>query len=59
MVSSLMIFTLFAALGLGIVLWVWHMRKPQNRHPMENQPDRNIKKAADEAEQSDIMLHRK
>ena len=41
MVSSLMIFTLFAGLGIGIALWVWHMRKPQNRHPMKDQPHRN------------------
>ena len=51
MISTLMIFTLFAGLGLGIVLWLWHMRKPQNRHPMKDQPDRNIKAVADQGEQ--------
>ena len=51
MVSSLMIFTLFAGLGLGIILWLWQMRKSQNRHPMKDQSDRNIKAVADAHEQ--------
>ena len=42
MVSTLMIFTLLAALVVGIFLWGRHMRKPENRHPMEGQPERNI-----------------
>ena len=59
MVSSLMIFTLFAALGVGIVLWLWHMRKPENRHPMADQPDRNIKEVANEREQDMSTLERR
>ena len=41
-ISVLMIFTLIAALAIGIGLLAHFMRKRSNRHPMEGQPERNI-----------------
>lgn len=41
-VPTLMFVTLGIVLLIGIVLLVRFMRKPQNRHPMENQRERNI-----------------
>lgn len=41
-ISVLMIGTLLIALVIGIVLWTRFMAKPQNRHPMEGERERNI-----------------
>ena len=49
MISTLMIFTLVAALGVGIFLWTRHMRKPENRHPMAGERERNIEEIRSEA----------
>lgn len=49
MVSSLMIFTLFTALAVGIGLSAWHVRKPENRHPMKDRAYPNIDQIISEA----------
>lgn len=41
-ISVLMIGTLLIVLVIGIVLWTKFMAKPQNRHPMDGQRERNI-----------------
>jgi hypothetical protein len=41
--------TLTVALVLAIILWLRFMRKPQNRHPMDGQRERNIEEIRDEA----------
>lgn len=48
-IPTLMIFTLIAALGIGIFLYLRHMRKPENRHPMQGQRERNIEEIREEA----------
>jgi hypothetical protein len=34
--------TLGVALIIAIILWLRFMRKPENRHPMDDQRERNI-----------------
>ncbi|WP_374942196.1 hypothetical protein [Sphingomonas sp.] len=34
--------TLIAVVVVGIIVLLRHLRKPGNRHPMENQRERNI-----------------
>jgi hypothetical protein len=34
--------TLAVGLVIAIIIWLRFMRKPQNRHPMKGQRDRNI-----------------
>lgn len=41
-VPTLMIATLVAALLIGGFVWARHMRKPENRHPMDGVRERNI-----------------
>lgn len=41
-ISALMFATIAVALVIGVVLLLRHLRKPQNRHPMEGQRERNI-----------------
>ncbi len=48
-ISTLMIFTLVAAAAVGVFLWLRHMRKPENRHPMRGQRERTIDEIRDEA----------
>ena len=48
-IPTLMIGTLVAALAIGIVLYLRHMRKPENRHPMDGERERNIDEIRDEA----------
>ena len=48
-IPALMIFTLVAAALIGVFLWMRHMRKPENRHPMDGQRERNIDEIRDEA----------
>lgn len=48
-IPTLMIFTLLAALGIGIFLYVRFMRKPGNRHPMDGVRERNIDEIRDDA----------
>lgn len=42
MISTLMFATLIAAALIGAVLLIRHMRKPENRHPMDGIRERNI-----------------
>ena len=48
LVPTLMLFTLIAALVIGIVLFLRFRRKRANRHPMEGQQERNVGQAIDE-----------
>ena len=48
-IPTLMIFTLVAAALVGVFLYVRFMRKPENRHPMDGERERNIDEIRDEA----------
>ena len=48
-IPTLMIFTLVAALAVAVILYVKFMRKPENRHPMDGQRERNIDEIREEA----------
>lgn len=41
-ISLLMFGTLVAVVIVGLVLFLRHWRKPENRHPMEGKRERNI-----------------
>ncbi|MBL0922986.1 MAG: hypothetical protein IBJ12_00780 [Sphingomonadaceae bacterium] len=41
--------TLIVALLIAVILWVRFMRKPQNRHPMRGERERNIEEIRQEA----------
>lgn len=41
-ITVLMLGTLLIALVIAAVLWTKFMAKPQNRHPMDGQRERNI-----------------
>lgn len=47
-VPSLMLMTLGIVLVIAIVLLIWFLRRPSNRHPMHGSPDRNVAKEIDE-----------
>jgi hypothetical protein len=47
LVPSLMLFTLIAVAIIAVVLLLRFMRRPQNRHPMEGERERNIGEALD------------
>ena len=42
MISTLMLGTLLVAALIGAFLLIKFLRKPENRHPMEDQRERNI-----------------
>jgi hypothetical protein len=48
LVPTLMLFTLIAALLIGVVLLLRFRRKRGNRHPMAGQQERNVGQAIDE-----------
>lgn len=48
-ISALMFGTLVIAAVIGLVLWLRHMRKPENRHPMKGVPERNVARDLDRA----------
>lgn len=50
MTSALGFGTLILALIIAVVLLLRFLRKPENRHPMDGQPERNIGQIRDEAE---------
>lgn len=50
MTSALGFGTLLIALIVAVVLLLRFLRKPENRHPMDGQPDRNIQQIRDDAE---------
>lgn len=58
MTSALGFGTLIIALIIAVVLLLRFLRKPENRHPMDGQPERNIQQIRDDAEQklSDTSL---
>lgn len=52
MTSALGFGTLIIALLIAIVLWLRFMRKPENRHPMRGQKERNIHEIREDAERN-------
>lgn len=52
MTSALGFGTLFIALLIAVVLWMRFMRKPENRHPMRGQEERNIEEIREDAERN-------
>lgn len=48
LVPTLMLFTLIAALVIGVVLLLRFRRKRANRHPLAGQQERNVAQAIDE-----------
>lgn len=47
-ISTLMIGTLVVAFVIGAILWLRHMRTPENRHPMDGVRERNVARDLDE-----------
>lgn len=50
MTSALGFGTLIIALIIAVILLLRFLRKPENRHPMEGQPERNIQQIREDAE---------
>lgn len=50
MTSALGLGTLILALIIAVVILLRFLRKPENRHPMDGQPERNIQQIRDDAE---------
>ncbi|MFN3620763.1 hypothetical protein [Sphingorhabdus sp.] len=50
MTSALGFGTLIIALIIAVILLLRFLRKPENRHPMDGQPERNIQQIRDDAE---------
>ena len=50
MTSALGFGTLIIALIIAVVLLLRFLRKPENRHPMDGQPERNIQQIREDAE---------
>ena len=50
MTSALGFGTLIIALIVAVVLLLRFLRKTENRHPMDGQPERNIQQIRDDAE---------
>ena len=50
MTSALGFGTLILALIIAVVLLLRFLRKPENRHPMDGQPERNIQQIREGAE---------
>lgn len=46
-VPWLMFMTLGVVFVVVVALLIWHLRKPSNRHPMEDQPEKNIAQEID------------
>lgn len=49
MTSALGFGTLGIALLIAVLLLLRFLRKPENRHPMDGQPERNIQQIRDDA----------
>lgn len=52
MTSTLGFGTLIVGLLIAVVIWVRFMRKPENRHPMRGQEERNIGEIREDAERN-------
>ena len=50
MTSALGFGTLVLALVIAVILLLRFLRKPENRHPMDGQAERNIQQIRDDAE---------
>ena len=50
MTSLLGFGTLILALVVAVVVLLRFLRKPENRHPMDGQPERNIQQIREDAE---------
>ena len=50
MTSLLGFGTLILALIIAVVILLRFLRKPENRHPMDGQPERNIQQIREDAE---------
>ena len=50
MTSTLGFGTLVLALIIAVVLLLRFLRKPENRHPMDGQPERSIEQIRDDAD---------
>lgn len=50
MTSALGFGTLILALIIAVIFLLRFLRKPENRHPMDGQPERNIQQIRDDAE---------
>lgn len=50
MTSTLGFGTLVLALIIAVVLLLRFLRKPENRHPMDGQPERNIEQIREDAD---------
>jgi hypothetical protein len=50
MTSALGFGTLILALIIAVVILLRFLRKPENKHPMDGQPERNIQQIRDDAE---------
>ena len=48
--SALGFGTLVIALTIAVLLLLRFLRKPENRHPMDGKPERNIQQIRDDAE---------
>ncbi len=48
--SALGFGTLVIALIIAVLLLLRFLRKPENRHPMDGEPERNIQQIRDDAE---------
>lgn len=57
MTSALGFGTLILALIIAVVLLLRFLRKPENRHPMDGQPERNIQQIRDDAERGSHNEH--
>ena len=46
--------TLILALIIAVVILLRFLRKPENRHPMDGQPERNIQQIREDAENGSV-----
>ena len=53
MIPTLMLATIVVALAIGIFVFARHMRKSENRHPMDGERERNIAEIRNEAPKRD------
>lgn len=47
-IPSLMFMTLGIVVVIAATVLIWFLRRPSNRHPMEDQPDRNVAQEIDQ-----------